>query len=79
MTRARQVITREDGSDLVEFALVMIPLVMLVFAILCMSWFVFATASLQHTVRKGCRYAVTRQAISDIQDRVLQNAVGVPA
>jgi Flp pilus assembly protein TadG len=78
MTRARQVITREDGSDLVEFALVMIPLFMFVFAILCVSWFIFAKASLQHAVREGCRYAVTGQAISDIQDRVLQNAVGVP-
>jgi Flp pilus assembly protein TadG len=78
MTRARQAITREDGSDLVEFALVMIPLFMFVFAILCVSWFIFAKASLQHAVREGCRYAVTGQAISDIQDRVLQNAVGVP-
>lgn len=78
MTRARQVITREDGSDLVEFALVMIPLFLFVFAIMCVSWFIFAKASLQHAVREGCRYAVTGQAISDIQDRVLQNAVGVP-
>ena len=78
MTRARQVITREDGSDLIEFSLVMIPLFMFVFAILCVSWFIFAKASLQHAVREGCRYAVTGQAISDIQDRVLQNAVGVP-
>lgn len=79
MKRALQVVEREDGSDLVEFALVMIPMFMFVFAIMCVAWFVFAKASLQHAVREGCRYAVTGQSVSAIQQKVVRNAVGIPA
>lgn len=79
MKRALQIFEREEGSDLVEFALVLIPMFMFVFAIMCASWFVFAKASLQHAVREGCRYAVTGQPVLAIQQKVVQNAVGIPA
>jgi Flp pilus assembly protein TadG len=78
MKRAFQVIEREEGSDLVEFSLVVIPMFMFVFAIMCVAWFIFAKATLQHAVREGCRYAVTGQSATDIQQRVVSDAIGVP-
>ncbi len=78
MRRAFRAAAGEQGTELVEFALVLIPLFSLVFLIMCIAWVIFAKATLQHAVREGCRFAVTGQQIPDIQQRVISNAIGVP-
>ncbi|MBV9760475.1 MAG: pilus assembly protein [Acidobacteriaceae bacterium] len=54
----------ERGSTLVEFALVLVPLLALLLLILNVGWVVFAQASLQEGVREGVRWGVTGQLVS---------------
>jgi uncharacterized membrane protein len=56
--------TRERGSALVEFALVLLPLLALMLLIMDVGWVVFAQASLQEGVREGVRFGVTGQVLS---------------
>jgi Flp pilus assembly protein TadG len=49
----------ETGSEVVEFGLVLLPLLAFVFLIMDVAWMCFAQASLQHAVQVGVRAAIT--------------------
>ena len=49
----------ETGSQIVEFGLVILPLMGVLFLIMDVSWICFAQMSLQHAVQVGVRSAVT--------------------
>ena len=72
----------EEGSEVVEFCLVLVPLLGFVFLILNVAWIIFAQATIQHAVREGVRYAVTGQTMSgmclaqSVRTVVKQNAMG---
>ncbi len=66
----------DEGAEMVEFALVVLPLFGFIFVILAVGWVVFAKASLQYAVREGVRYAVTGHSASDIQAVVQRSAFG---
>jgi Flp pilus assembly protein TadG len=51
----------EQGSEIVEFALVILPLFAFLFLIVDVCWIIFAQASLQNAAREGVRFAVTGQ------------------
>jgi hypothetical protein len=66
----------EDGSELVEFTLVIIPLFMFVFAVISVAWLIFAQACLQNGAREAVRFAITHKSVSDIEDRLRTYAFG---
>lgn len=49
----------DEGSETVEFGLVIVPMLALVFLIMNVGWVIFAKASLQEGVREGVRFGVT--------------------
>jgi Flp pilus assembly protein TadG len=51
----------DEGSEIVEFGLVIIPMLAIVFLIMNVGWIIFAKASLQQAVREGVRFGVTGQ------------------
>lgn len=53
---------RERGAALVEFALVLIPLLAFVMLIFDVAWAIFAQATIQEAVREGVRVGVTAKA-----------------
>jgi hypothetical protein len=55
---------RQKGSEIIEFALVCLPMFGFLFVLLNIAWAVFARATLQNAVREGVRYAVTGQVIT---------------
>ena len=61
--RARRA-RRRKGSELVEFSMVMLPLLALVTVLADMGWAVFAESTLQRAVRIGVRTGVTLTATS---------------
>ena len=75
--------SRERGSQVVELALVLLPLCGLVFLILDIAWAFYVRATLQNAVREGVRYAVTSQTMTglgqdaSIKATVQQNAMGL--
>ena len=58
-TRTGQLAKDQNGSQLVEAALVMIPLFATLFLLIDVSWSIFVKATLQAAVREGARYAMT--------------------
>ena len=54
------------GAQIVEFTLVLLPLLAFTFLLLDMGWAIFKRATLQYAVREGCRYAVTNQLRTDL-------------
>ncbi len=54
----------ERGSELVEFALVLLPLFALVFLSFDTAWVIFIRAALQEAVREGVRFGITGQSMS---------------
>lgn len=73
----------ETGSQVIEFGLVLLPLMAFVFLIMDVSWICFAQASLQHAVQVGVRAAVTNTLPSTsssmgayVKSVVQQNAMG---
>lgn len=72
----------EAGSQVVEFGLVLLPMMAFVFLIMDVAWVCFAQASLQHAVQVGVRTAVVNPVPkSGGQDAYLktivqQNAMG---
>jgi Flp pilus assembly protein TadG len=52
---------RRRGVELLEFTLVLMPLLGFTFLLMDLGWAVFKRATLQFAVREGCRYAVTNQ------------------
>ena len=77
----------EQGTEIVEFSLVLIPMLGLTFLIMNIGWVLFAKASLQEAVREGVRYGVTGAPLngqpgltSSIRQVVLQYSAGfIPA
>jgi Flp pilus assembly protein TadG len=51
----------EEGSEIVEFGLVILPLFGFLFLIMSVCWVIFAQASLQYAVTAGVRFAITGQ------------------
>ncbi|MGO9262312.1 MAG: TadE/TadG family type IV pilus assembly protein [Bryobacteraceae bacterium] len=47
--------------ELIEFTLVLLPLLGFTFLLLDLGWAIYTRATLQFAVREGCRYAVTNQ------------------
>lgn len=52
----------ERGAELVEFAMVLIPMLSLVFLAVDAAWAIYAKASLQEAVREGVRYGVVTRS-----------------
>lgn len=59
MSKLRTTLSDEAGSEVVEFGLVLLPLIGFVFLIMDVAWICFAQASLQHAVQVGVRAAIT--------------------
>ncbi len=55
---------RESGSAIIEFTLVLLPLLGFMLLTMDVAWMFFAWASLQEGVREGVRFAVTGQLLS---------------
>jgi Flp pilus assembly protein TadG len=51
----------EQGSEIIEFGLVILPLFALMFLVVDVCWIIFAQAAIQHAAREGVRFAVTGQ------------------
>ncbi len=67
----------DEGNELIEFSLVIIPLLAFLLLIMDGAWIIFAKASLQEAVREGVRYAITGQGgDSSIQQTVAQYSFG---
>lgn len=73
----------ERGSQVIELALVLLPLCGLVFLIMDVAWAFYVKATLQNAVREGVRYAITSQVMTglgqdaSIKSVVQQNAMGL--
>uniref|UniRef100_Q01XW1 TadE family protein n=1 Tax=Solibacter usitatus (strain Ellin6076) TaxID=234267 RepID=Q01XW1_SOLUE len=52
---------RRRGVELIEFTLVMMPLLGFIFLVIDLGWTIYKRATLQFAVREGCRYAVINQ------------------
>jgi len=64
---------RTKGQTTVEFALTALVLFVLVFAIIDLSVMFYVNLTMQHAVREGARYAVTRQDKStDLKGAMIQ-------
>ena len=80
----RRVVRRdsERGAELIEFSLVLIPLLLIAFVMMNVAWMFFAKASLQFAVQTGVRFAVTgtvKQGLgqdASIKKIVQDNAMG---
>lgn len=73
---------RDDGAEIVEFALVLLPMLAIIFLIIDMSWLFFAKATIQHAAEEGVRYAVTGTPMknmgldSSVKTLVQQDSMG---
>ena len=73
---------KQRGSEMVEFTLVMLPMLMFLFLTLNVAWAVYSRATLQYAVAQGVRFAVTSQTIGGLGQKdsiktvVQQNAFG---
>jgi Flp pilus assembly protein TadG len=61
MRRVKSKRYRTRGVEVVEFALVLLPMLGFIFLLLDLGWAVYKRATLQFAVREGCRYAITNQ------------------
>lgn len=59
---------RRRGSAMVEYSLVMLPLLGFVFLLLDLGWAIYSRSDLQYAVREGCRYAITGRTIVGLTD-----------
>jgi hypothetical protein len=73
----------ETGSEIIEFGLVLLPLLGVLFLIMDIAWICFAQSSLQHAVQVGVRAAVsgyvpagTAHQDTYLKKIVQQNAMG---
>jgi hypothetical protein len=66
---------RTRGVELIEFTLVLMPLLGFTFLLLDLGWMIYKRATLQFAVREGCRYAVTNQT-QPLAGVVLKDANG---
>ncbi|MEI9975366.1 MAG: TadE/TadG family type IV pilus assembly protein [Ignavibacteriota bacterium] len=72
----------QKGSEILEFSLVLLPMLGFLFLILDIAWAVYSRSTLQYAVAQGVRYAVTSQTLNgmgqraSIQTIVQNNAFG---
>jgi Flp pilus assembly protein TadG len=72
----------EKGSQIVEFGLIIVPLLAFILLIVDIAWVLFAQSTLQHAVSEGVRYAVTSQTMAgmgqdaSIDTVIVNNAFG---
>lgn len=66
----------DDGSEVVEFGLVLLPLLAVVFFIFDVCWLVFAQGTLQYAAQEGVRYAVVGNSAASVKSVVQQSAMG---
>jgi Flp pilus assembly protein TadG len=73
---------RQRGTEMLEFTLVILPVLGFVFLLLNVAWAVYSRATLQYAVSQGVRYAITSQTISGLGQKdsirtvVQRNAFG---
>jgi Flp pilus assembly protein TadG len=73
---------KQKGSELLEFTLVLLPMLGFLFLILNIAWAVYTRSTLQYAVAQGVRWAVTSQTIgsmglrASVQTIVQQSAFG---
>jgi Flp pilus assembly protein TadG len=66
----------EQGSQIVEFGLVLAPMLGLIFLLVDFSWVLFARATIQFAAREGVRYAITGQTSGSLgQDASIEDVV----
>jgi Flp pilus assembly protein TadG len=70
-----RILRRQRGSDILEFTLVLLPLLGFLFLILDVSWAVYSRSTLQYAVAQGVRYAVTSQTMSGMGQRASVQSV----
>jgi len=64
----------QAGSALVEFAIVLLPLLGLIFLLMDIAWMIFARATLQDAAREAVRFGVTGQSKSGLNASIRQVA-----
>jgi Flp pilus assembly protein TadG len=70
------VLGSEKGSEIVEFGLVIVPLLAFTFLIIDIAWVLFAQSTLQRAASDGVRYAVTSQTMAGMgQDASIRTVV----
>jgi hypothetical protein len=52
---------RRRGVEIVEFTLVLLPLLGFTFLLMDLGWAIYRRATLQFAVREGCRFAITNR------------------
>jgi Flp pilus assembly protein TadG len=57
---------RQRGTELLEFTLLLLPLLGFLFILLDVAWAVYTRATLQYAVAQGVRYAVTSQTMNGL-------------
>jgi Flp pilus assembly protein TadG len=78
----RRSLKSEKGSEIIEFGLVIVPLLAFVLLIVDIAWVLFAQSTLQYAASEGVRYAVTSQTMTgmgqdaSIQTVIINNAFG---
>jgi len=81
MVTARQEPSREEGAAAVEFALVIIPLIVLLFGIVEVGFLLFAQGTLAGAAREGVRFYALQPTRADIDslaaDEVRDAAFGL--
>lgn len=66
---------RDDGcrgQQLIEFTLVLLPLLFLVFGLANIAWSIWVCSTLQSAVREGVRYGATNQAVPTGSDQTTE-------
>jgi hypothetical protein len=58
-TRRSLRVNPRKGAEMLEFTLVFLPLLMMIFVLLDISWAVFAKSTLEYAVRRGVRQGIT--------------------
>jgi Flp pilus assembly protein TadG len=57
---------KQRGSEMLEFTLVILPMLAFLFLILDIAWAVYGRSTLQYAVAQGVRYAVTSQTMGGL-------------
>lgn len=68
---------RQRGSSLVEFALLLIPMLSVLFMSFDLAWTLFGWAAIQQAVREGVRYGVTGPVSSGLDAAIKQFVTGM--
>lgn len=66
----------EKGAEVVEFALMLLPMLAFLFLVINVAWVIFTRACLQEAVREGVRYAITGHPDASVQTYTQQHSFG---